>query len=94
MTTDTPNIAPHPWTLEKDFGQHCIIANDGTLVADLSNCKEAHRNLLCSAPELLEALDALSLVVGLIPIAGHNDALQSPMEIARAAIAKAKGESK
>lgn len=44
--------------------------------------------------ELLEALDTLTLVVGLTPIAGNKEALQEAMDIARAAIAKAKREQR
>ena len=40
-------------------------------------------------PELLEALDTLTAVVGLTPIAGNKAALQEAFDLARAAIAKA-----
>jgi hypothetical protein len=42
---------------------------------------------------LLEALEVLTLAIGLTPIAGNKDALQEAFDIARAAIAKAKGEA-
>ncbi len=42
---------------------------------------------------LIEALDTLSLVVGLTPIAGNKEALQEAMDLARATLAKAREES-
>lgn len=49
------------------------------------------RRIHDAAPELLEALETLNLVIGLTPIAGNKDALQEACDIARKAIAKAKG---
>lgn len=40
--------------------------------------------------ELLEALDTLSLVIGLTPIAGNKEALQEALNLARTTIAKAR----
>lgn len=54
-------------------------------------CGEANARLIAAAPELLEALETLNLVIGLTPIAGNKDALQDACDIAREAIAKAKG---
>ncbi|CAB4165999.1 hypothetical protein UFOVP835_10 [uncultured Caudovirales phage] len=48
--------------------------------------------LFAAAPELLEALDTLTAVIGLTPIAGNKPAVQEAFDIARAAIEKARGE--
>jgi hypothetical protein len=53
---------------------------------------KANANLLAAAPELYEALDTLTLVVGLTPIAGNKAALQEAFDVARAALKKARGE--
>lgn len=58
---------------------------------DDCGCKSARYE--ATIAELLEALDTLSLVVGLTPICGNKAALQDAMNIARAAIAKARGEA-
>lgn len=42
---------------------------------------------------LAEALDTLTLVVGLTPIAGNKEALQEAMDAARSALAAVKGGS-
>ena len=47
------------------------------------------RRLHAVNAELLEALDTLTAVVGLTPIAGNKVALQEAFDLARAAIAKA-----
>jgi len=52
----------------------------------------ANANLLAAAPELYEALDVLTLVVGLTPILGDKAALQEAVDIARATLKKARGE--
>lgn len=53
---------------------------------------DANARLIAAAPELLEALSCLTAVVGLTPIKGNLEALQEAYDMARAAIAKAKGE--
>ena len=53
---------------------------------------EADGRLMAAAPELLEALSCLTAVVGLTPIKVNLEALQEAYDMARAAIAKAKGE--
>jgi hypothetical protein len=53
---------------------------------------EANANLIAAAPELYEALDLLTLVVGLTPILGDKAALQEAVDIARATLKKARGE--
>lgn len=50
------------------------------------NILPAIRRLKRERDELREALDTLSLVVGLTPIAGNKDALQEAMDIARNAL--------
>jgi hypothetical protein len=47
-----------------------------------------------AAPDLLEALDTLTHVIGLTPIAGNKQALQEAFDAAAAAIAKAEGRAK
>ena len=47
------------------------------------------RRLHAVNAELLEALDTLTVVVGLTPVAGNKVALQEAFDLARAAIAKA-----
>jgi hypothetical protein len=47
------------------------------------------RRLHAVNAELLEALDTLTAVVGLTPVAGNKVALQEAFDLARAAIAKA-----
>ena len=70
---------------------HVIFNEDGG-----DNREECHAdaNLIAAAPELLEALERLNLVIGLTPIKGNLEAVQDACDIARAAIAKAKGETK
>ena len=41
--------------------------------------------------EVLQALDALTQVIGLTPLAGNREVVQKAVDAARAAIAKAKG---
>jgi hypothetical protein len=48
--------------------------------------------LEASHAELLEALECLTAVIGLTPIKGNLEALQEAYDMARSAIAKAKGE--
>jgi hypothetical protein len=47
------------------------------------------RRLHAVNAELLEALDTLTAVVGLTPVAGNKVALQEAFDLARAAIARA-----
>ena len=60
---------------------------------DIWALRESMRDLERQRNQLLEALEVLTLVIGLTPIAGNKDALQESFDIARAAIAKAKGEA-
>jgi hypothetical protein len=52
-------------------------------------CAAELRRLHSVNAELLEALDTLTAVVGLTPVAGNKVALQEAFDLARAAIAKA-----
>jgi hypothetical protein len=76
-----------------------FVADDGSLhksgrkaEAISENEAIANARLIAAAPELLEALDTLTAVVGLTPIAGNKVALQEAFDLARAAIVKATGE--
>ena len=60
---------------------------------DIWALRESMRDLERQRNQLLEALEVLTLVIGLTPIAGNKDALQESFDIARAAIAKAKGDA-
>lgn len=94
-------FTPGPWrqgdVVELLLNRKCreIISDNGNIglvygVTDQENI--ANANLIAAAPELYEALDTLSLVVGLTPIAGNKAALQEAVDVARAAIKKARGE--
>jgi hypothetical protein len=48
--------------------------------------------LFAASPLMLEALETLTAVIGLTPIAGNKAAVQEAFNQARAAIAAAKGE--
>lgn len=48
--------------------------------------------LEASHADIFEALQTLTLVIGLTPIAGNKEALQQAFGIARSAIAKAEGK--
>ena len=54
------------------------------------NCERC--GLIKQIQELSEALDTLTLVVGLTPVAGNKAALQEAFDVARAALKKARGE--
>lgn len=82
-------VGPFSWKNGKQ--KHaCIYVDyngDGLIEKEL----EANARLIAAAPDLLEALQTLNLVIGLTPIAGNKDALQEACDIASAAIAKAEG---
>ncbi len=85
----------------------CQVSAQGALIANVSHGaiypaephgsqqREANARLIAAAPELYEALDALSLVVGLTAFKheGQRAPLQDAVDAARAALAKARGES-
>ncbi|MEI7219336.1 hypothetical protein WCT79_20305 [Pectobacterium carotovorum] len=71
-------------------GSKTIITNDGSVVANVScYCDNSAVLMIAAAPDLLEALD------GIIADEGRGWAAINPprTEAAKAAIAKAKGES-
>ena len=80
-----------------DIGESIVVIGPSDVSTDLGiwgRCREeaeANAHLIAAAPDLLEALQTLNLVIGLTPIAGNKDALQEACDIARAAIAKAEG---
>ena len=77
------------WYVGRD-GDARSIANDIT-DPETRQPSKANAQLIAAAPDLLEALDTLTLVIGLTPILGNKEALQEAMDSARAAIAKAEG---
>jgi hypothetical protein len=93
----TDKHTPGPWKLLSKFGDFEIVASDGeSLMGGETYCPWAPENpydwhLIAAAPELLEALvdmvEAVEYVMGLgVP---NKETAE-----ARAAIAKAQGESK
>ena len=101
----TPKFTPGPWRLS-DESPKIVMAGANTLIGSAAGhpnsglyppMDEAVANaaLFCAAPELYEALDALSLVVGLTAFKheGQRAPLQDAVDAARAALAKARGEA-
>ena len=92
MTQHTPS----PWIFPSKYATHIVDSSSRMIIyvpkpnwmTDEEH--QANKSLIYAAPDLLEALETLNLVVGLTPIAGNKDALQEACDIARAAIAKAK----
>lgn len=81
---------PGPWAVDGHF----VVRGDGTALCDvwasrpIPNAEaEANARLIASAPDLLEALEALVWDRDVRDVATHHD-----IGRARAAIAKAKGE--
>lgn len=104
---DNAAHTPGPWTKDGDYGG-LIKAPDGTNVASVLNLINATKkqhptpnnawvvmanaDLIAAAPELLEALQALTAVAeGQPRIAKAMVEDRSPLGLARAAIAKATG---
>jgi GTP cyclohydrolase III len=77
--------APAPWTIEEDELPYILDANNEPVAIVVSG--EDNEHLLRTAPELLAALEELLVGVGSSPAANRKYAK------ARAAIAKARGES-
>lgn len=72
-----------------------IAANEKVLFLDREYgrvCKELNP-VRAEVERLTEALDTLSLVVGLTPIAGNKEALQQAVNMARAALTPAEGKT-
>lgn len=88
----TTKHTPGPWRVESG-PYYRAIRVDGEVIADVRQIgrsfNESNARLLAAAPDLLEALE------GLLAVVEQNDLpLSDPERIAaRAAIAKAKGES-
>ena len=90
---------PGPWVVKSARSGFYVESQFDVIVESLDEYgrygaidDEANARLIAAAPELLEALSCLTAVVGLTPIKGNLDALQEAYDMARAAIAKAKGE--
>lgn len=98
MSTET-KFTPGPW---HDGGEHgwssAVFDANGLPIAFCSvpgqGSRKANARLIAAAPELYEALDTLSLVVGLTAFKheGQRAPLQEAVDAARAALAKARGE--
>ena len=69
-------------------GNANLIAEAGTVAHETGL---SPRQLAEQRKELLDALDTLTLVIGLTPIRGNKTALQEAFDVARAAIARAQG---
>ena len=85
-----------PWAIsQKPYGANIepSIAWIGFGSAHSTAEHKANAALIAAAPDLLAALDTLTLVIGLTPIAGNKEALQEAVNIARAAIAAAEGRA-
>ena len=87
----TAQHTPGPWKLQTPSG---IFAPTGTVLAtayhmgtEPNNEREANARLICAAPDLLEALEPFTLLNPL-----HCPDYAGSIEIARAAIAKARGQ--
>ena len=87
--------SPTPWILTetpthvtvRSANNECIFHDDKRLPEVLADAR-----LIAAAPELLEALDTLTAVIGLTPIAGNKSAVQEAFDIARAVIEKTRGD--
>jgi hypothetical protein len=103
------NHTPGPWTVVADDTVYAFppstdpkaiaagYANDAQLIAEVSVAEDAR--LIAAAPDLLEAMEAVSdewdAYIGSGDTEGHDDPVLVGEKVAdlRAAIAKAKGES-
>ena len=92
------NFTPGPWRIGDKHQTDIYAARAGHAIARTVNphyageC-EANARLIASAPELLKALDTLTLIVGLTAFkyAAQTAVLQEAIDLARDAIAKATG---
>ena len=100
--SDQPKHTPGDWLAKRAEGGGYVewhIGRDGEARAIASDITDpvtglpskANAHLIAAAPDLLEAVDTLTLVIGLTPILGNKQALQEALDAARAAIAKAEG---
>lgn len=75
------------------FAHRAISDPDSIAVVDLpTETKDVNALLIAAAPELLESLECLTAVLALKPKELSLQAIQEAYDLARAAIAKAKGE--
>lgn len=104
MTKHTPG----PWTVEStgmgysvrgDGNGHCVVftntasCSKAALRRSISKDEEesANARLVAAAPDLLEALERITRELG-VPQPGYPQPVANAVEIARAAIAKARGD--
>lgn len=93
VTKPQSGHTPGPWRVNEDT---CVIAGHADApfaVAQVYMGSDANARLIAAAPDLLRALElALGQLEGSKPLSGvHASSLRADIEIARAAIAKAKG---
>ncbi len=92
-TTHTPS----PWIVSHDpdgtSDDYCIGVPDGK-VDQIAVCSKRDAALIAAAPDMYEALECLTLVVGLTAFKheGQRAPLQEAMDQACAALAKARGQ--
>ncbi len=98
-----PSFTPGPWRAYRantNSAGDSALHNGGRFAVStvhIPNFEQelANARLIAAAPELYEALDALSLVVGLTAFKHEEQRapLQEAVDAARAALAKARGEA-
>jgi paraquat-inducible protein B len=98
-TPQTDNLARGNHVVPTEFAQELEMERNhakeglvraGILIAQMQkNADEFEAEVV----RLREALDTLTLVVGLTPIAGNKEALQEAMDQARKALATVRGET-
>lgn len=93
-----------PWRTDPDVGNESVLGADGIMVADCSiftarnhrrnpAINQANARLIAAAPDLLEALiDAVAIMERMNTLR-HLDSQFPTLDGARAAIAKARGET-
>ena len=91
---------PGPWSIEHEKNGCGLFVMTGTRfsenICEVQNAnKEANARLIAVAPELLEALASIANGNTMQGVENftHGDVIQKHYQIARAAIAKAKGEA-
>lgn len=95
---------PGPWNIvETDKKVFGLITDDGDMIADLADARnaEANANLIAAAPDLLEAcedlpideFDLVDLDIDAAEFVDNCNAFIDAMRKAKAALSKARGES-
>jgi hypothetical protein len=89
--TDAEAFLPHDSkyrVCDADFARHLEreLNEANTIIRQQQLLDEENLRLQERIKRLEEALDCLTLVVGLTPIAGNKDALQEAFDLARAAL--------